>query len=72
MKKPIFIFILLFVVFIFISCQSKVKVYKASIFPELKKRDMEVLLASPQGKVDAERESDAVVVTFNQPIVPLS
>ena len=72
MKRSFFIFAVLSFVFLFISCQSKVKVYKASLFPELKKREMEVLLVSPQGKVETERESDAIVVTFNQPIVPFT
>ena len=62
-----------------LSCQKlpeqkpgKLKVEKMAILPVITGRELEVVLVAPNGAVEGKRETDTVIVTFNQPMVPLA
>jgi len=56
------------------SCREQTKPVETnqmSMIPEVKGRELEVLMASPQGTTEGQSEADTIVVAFNQPMVPL-
>ena len=70
MKKFTILFISIFIVFS-LSCQKK-KAFQAGFeIPEGKKRDVEVLYVMPERGTEGLSEVREILVSFNQPMVPL-
>ncbi|MGB3341418.1 MAG: Ig-like domain-containing protein [bacterium] len=70
MKKSFLLLISIFTAFT-LSCQ-KTKAFQAGFeIPEGQKRDVEVLYVTPEGGTEGLSEVTEILVSFNQPMVPL-
>ncbi len=70
MKRSFILFISIFTAFT-LSCQKK-KAFQAGFeIPEGQKRDVEVLYITPEGGTEGLSEVGEILVSFNQPMVPL-